>query len=88
MSFRLRSSGRSDLGSTTFIARPHFSPGLLPSKQEVIEVLLFRLKGSGRNRRDELIVAVAGELMEHWTFQNIYTIAKVAKVGPVGADKT
>ena len=78
MSFRLRSTGRKDLGNATFIAKPHFTPGLLPSMQEVIEVLLFRLLlGNGNLTRDEAIWEVATELIEHWTFQNIYTIAKV-----------
>ena len=77
MSFRLRSTGRKDLGNATFIARPHFSPGLLPSMQEVIEVLLFRLLGKRQLTQDQAISEVAAELIEHWTFQNIYTIAKV-----------
>ena len=46
--------------------------------QEVIEVLLVRLLLSNGNlTRDKAIWEVATELIEHWTFQNIYTIAKV-----------
>ena len=81
MSFRLRSSGQKILGDVTFIAKPHFTPGLLPSQREVIEVMLFHLlpgiPGRKPKSRDNASNVVAGGLVEHWVFQNIYTIQKV-----------
>ena len=81
MSFRLRSSGQKTLGNETFIAKPHFTPGQLPSQKEVIEVMLFHLlpavPGRQTMSRDEASSVVAGGLVEHWVFQNIYTFQKV-----------
>ena len=81
MSFRLRSSGQKTLGDVTFVAKPHFSPGQLPSQREVIEVMLFHLlpgiPGRQPKSKDEAGNVVAGGLVEHWVFQNIYTIQKV-----------
>ena len=80
MSFRLRSSGQKSLGDVTFTAKLSFSPGLLPTQREVIEVMLFHLLPSpGRVQKTRLEAAsvVAAGLMEHWIFQNVYTIQKV-----------
>ena len=81
MSFRLRSSGQKTLGDVVFIAKPHFTPGQLPSQKEVIEVMLFHslpgIPGRRQMSRDETSNVVAGGLVEHWVFQNIYTIQKV-----------
>ena len=43
MAIRLRSSGQKTLGEVTFVARPTFTPGLLPTKREVLEVMLYHL---------------------------------------------
>ena len=43
MALRLRSSGQKTLGEVTFVARLSFSPGLLPTKKEVLEVMIFHL---------------------------------------------
>ena len=80
MATRLRSSGQKILGEVTFVGRPNFSPGLLPTMMEVIEVMLFHLLPSpGRRQisKEEAAAVVADGLREHWIFQNIYTIQKV-----------
>ena len=78
--FWLRSSGQRTLGDVTFVAKPLFTPGLLPTEFEVLEVMLFHiLPCPGRQQKSKAEVAsvVAIGLMEHWIFQNIYTIQKV-----------
>ena len=80
MTFRLRSSCQKTLEGVTFVAKPHFTPGLLPAKQEVIEVMIFHLqKSTGRSQlsKAEAAAVVAGGLMQHWINQNVYTIARV-----------
>ena len=79
---RLRSSGQKILEEVTFLVKLSFSPGLLPTMKEVIEVMLFHLLPSpGRRQlsKAEASAVVAGALMEHWIFQNVYTIQKVRK---------
>ena len=73
MATRLRSGGQKILGEVTFMGRSNFSPGLLPTMMEVIEVVLFRRQMS----KEEAAAVVADWLREHWIFQNIYTIQKL-----------
>ena len=83
MSFRLRSSGQKTLSDVIFTAKLSFSPGLLPTQREVIEVMLFHLlptPGRRQQTRVEVASIVAAGLMEHWTFQNVYTIQKVTNL--------
>ena len=80
MAFRLRSDGQKKIGEATFVAKPSFSSGLLPTKKEVLEVMIFHLLPSvGRHQMSKAEAGglVGGGLMEHWVFQNIYTIQKV-----------
>lgn len=80
MAFRLRSVGAKTLGNENFRPTPSFSPGILPTGKEVIEVILFHVvavKGRKSVSRDVVISQVAQGLIEHWVFQNIYTIQKV-----------
>ena len=80
MATRLRSSGQKTLGEVTFVERPTFTPGLLPTKREILEVMLYHLLPSpGRRQMSKGVAAgvVAGGLKEHWVFQNIYTIQKM-----------
>ena len=80
MAIRLRYSGQKILGEVTFVAKTSFSPGLLPTMREVLEVMLFHLLPSpGRRQmsKGEAAGVVADGLREHWIFQNIYTIQKV-----------
>ena len=80
MAIRLRSSGQKILGEVTFVAKISFSPGLLPTMREVLEVMLFHLlpsPGRRQMRKGEAVGVVAEGLREHWFFQNIYTIQKL-----------
>ena len=81
MAFRLRSVGQKSLGDEVFKPKLSFSSGILPTGKEVIEVLLYHLtpvKGRASISKEEAISLVAGGLVEHWVFQNIYTNQKVA----------
>ena len=83
MVIRLRSAGQKTLGEVTFVAKAAFTPGLLPTMGEVLEVMLFHLLPSpGRRQMSKVEAAavVAGGLREHWIYQNIYTIKKVSWV--------
>ena len=80
MAFRLRSDGQKIIGGVPFVAKLAFSSGLLPTQKEVLEVFLFHLlPAKGRFQLNRTVVAeiVASSLMEHWVFQNVYTIQKV-----------
>lgn len=80
MATKLRSSGQKTLGDVTFVARTTFTPGLLPTMKEVLEVMVYHLLPSpGRRQmsKGEAAGVVAGGLREQWIFQNIYTIQKM-----------
>ena len=79
MAYRLRSSGQKVLGEVTFSARMSFSPGLLPTKKEVLEVMIFHLlqsPGRCQMKKSEAAALVGSGLMEHWVFQNVYTVQR------------
>lgn len=79
MAFRLRSFGQKTLGEITFNAKLGFSPGLLPTEKEVLEVFLYHLislPGKKQLSRTEAAEVVARGLIEHWVFQNVYTNQK------------
>ena len=82
MAFRLwlKTAGQKTLGDETFSAKMGFSLGVLPIAKEVSEVVIYHLlpqKGKASISKDEAINLVAGGLIQHWVFQNIYTIQKV-----------
>ena len=59
-------------GGEHFYAREQFSNGLLPSKREIIERMIFHLLPKSMSR-DEAADTVADELMQHWVYCNVYT---------------
>ena len=74
---RLRSGNQRRLGDVIFVARSFFSPGLLPSVKEVLEVMLFHLlhrKGVQSMSTVDAASLVAMGLSDHWVRQNVYTI--------------
>ena len=83
MVIRLQSAGQKTLGEVTILAKTTFTPGLLPTMAEVLEVMLFHLLPSSGHRQMSTVEAAAvveGGLREHWIDQNIYTIKKVSWV--------
>ena len=83
MALRLRSFGQKSLGDVTFNARLGFSPSLLPHCKEVLEVFIFNLlpmAGKKQLSRGEAAAVVAEGLIEHWIFQNVYTVRKYCVV--------
>ena len=83
MSFRLRSCGQKVLGDVTFTAKLSFSPGLLPTMKDVIEVMLYHLlpvPGRRQLSKGEAASTVTDGMVDHWIFQNVYTIQKVMNI--------
>ena len=66
------------LGKEEFIARQSFTRGVLPSKREVVERMLFLLMPSGPSKTertpqiDEAAFLVAKDLSDHWVHCNVY----------------
>ena len=74
---RLRSGNQRNLGNVIFVARSSFSPGLLPTVKEVLEVMLFHLlhrKGVQSMSTVDAANLVAMGLSDHWVRLNVYTI--------------
>ena len=71
-----QSAAIAELGVKVFTDRDTFSPGLLPTGQEVIEMTNFVLrpkgKGSYQCTLEEALQFVAETLREHWLWVNVY----------------
>ena len=74
--FSLRSATVQLLGDESFYSRDSFSPGLLPTGREVIEMMVHLLmprgKGHHQNSKQEAALMTAGLLSEHWLWCNVY----------------
>ena len=74
--FNLRSATVQELAGASFFARDSFSPGLLPTSREVIEMMVHHLmprgKGYLQKTKEEAAIMVSGLLSEHWIWCNIY----------------
>ena len=75
----LRSANQKRLGNNVFTVKLGFKPGLLTTEKEVPEVLLYHMmppkkKGHKQLSREQAYTSVAYGLIDHWTFQNVYTL--------------
>ena len=75
---KLRKESRVVLpGGGNMYGREQFSNGLLPSKREIIERMIFHLLSKTKSMtRQEAADLVADELIQHWVFCNVYTKAR------------
>jgi len=68
------------LGNVTYTETESFSAGVLPTKKNVIEVMLYllRLDRAGRSQLtvEKASHIVACTLLEHWQYCNIYTVTE------------
>ena len=74
-------------GDENFFARDCFSSGCLPTKREVIEMLVWHLLPKGKGftcpPKEEAASCVADVLIEHWIWCNLYPKHKKNVVGAI-----
>jgi len=68
------------LGSKTYTEQADFQNGILPTKQDIIENMMYLLRpdraGKTGRSKDQAASILSYVLMEHWIFCNIYTVAR------------
>ena len=73
-----RSQVSSQLGGKVYRDADGLPNGILPSKQEIIECMMYLLRptraGSAARTRDDAALLLSHALIDHWEFCNVYTI--------------
>ena len=73
-----RSKSKKTLQGVDFIENPELPPGQLPTKRNVIEVLLYTLRpkraGQSQLKKQDAAAIVSSLVHEHWIFCNVYTV--------------
>lgn len=74
-----RSKARKSLREVDYVELPEFSSGILATKKEVIQNMLYLLRpkraGQAQRSKDDAANILAELLQEHWLFCNLYTIS-------------
>ena len=80
--FNLRSATVQNLAGFDFYAKDSFTPGLLPTGREIIEMMVHHLmpRGKGYTQKNKQGAAemISGLLSEHWIWCNIYPKSMVS----------
>ena len=80
--FNLRSATVQNLAGVDFYAKDSFTPGLLPTGKEIIEMMVHHLmpRGKGYIQKNKHGAAemISGLLSEHWIWCNIYPKSMVS----------
>ena len=73
-----RSQAKKTLGDVDYIQKPDFPNGVLPSRKNIIQNMMYLLRpkqaGQTQRSRESAAQLIAEIVQEHWLFCNLYTI--------------